>query len=181
MFYFILGVLTGMLFYKTDFEKVSSTLSQLADLYSTVLQKQDESFSPAMKHYHTTRQVMNFLFVTFLQKYLIYFKPHQETIKLYEGEKVLYPLSIGNKTKYIPFSTTHLQTPDVLSLSFERNNDLFSEKWLTENITSVLSVYSDMKAITPRDLGLKTLSIEVLDGIDVKKLVFSEQDQIVIN
>ena len=181
MFYFILGVLTGILFYKIDFEKVSYTLVQLSDLYSTVLQKQDESLSLFMRHYSTTRQVMNFLFVTFLQKYLTYFKPHQETIKLYEGEKVLYPLSIGNKTKYIPFASTHLQTPDILNLSFERNNDLFSEKWLTENITSVLSVYSDMKGITPRDLGLKTLSIEVLDGIDVKKLTFSEQDQIVIN
>lgn len=180
MFYFCIGLITGILIHTIDFDSIRNKCNQLLDLYFTIYEKQDQSQPLLKKHSTTFAQVGNFLFTAFLQQMLKNLRFNKDVIVLNKGEKILYPVYVGHKIKYVPYSSAAMQTPDILNMSFERSNNLVTDEWIDSHIVSILSVFSDYKEVTPSDFGLKTLSFEVLDGIDIKKFTFEENQSIKI-
>lgn len=183
MFYFIFGLVIGLLCQKSDFESVKKIVADLVSLYNTLYEKQVQTSENKVRniiqtHVSTSLQVVTFLGLTFLDNLKRRFQYKPVVINLATPSKVLYAFQVHNKTKYIPVSSTKLQTPDIMNISYEQVDETLSKEWLSNNLFSIISVYPDYKMITPKDLGLKHLSLEILDGIDIKTLKFEEDDPI---
>lgn len=185
MFYFITGLLIGLLFQKSDFETIKKHCSDLLSLYNSLYEKQSQlelSDNQVRRlfqtHFNTCIQVVMFIGLTLFENVKQHFKTKPVIVNLATPNKVLYAFQVHNKTKYIPVSSTKLQVPDVINISYEQFDETVSKEWLTNNLFSIVSVYPDYKQITPKDLGLKHLCLEVLDGVDIKTFKFEEDDHI---
>jgi len=59
----------------------------------------------------------------------------------------------------------------------EKLNEIITSNWLQTNLTSIVSIQKHNNSITPLDLGLKSLSLTVLND-EIETFTFNDHDEI---
>jgi hypothetical protein len=175
-FFFVLGYAAS----QYDYNNITSRLNDVRTLYNSTFDKEK-------CHVRTIYKVSTFLSTTYFEQIKRYVKHqlyHYNHVSL-NNNKVLYTVQVNNKTRFLPICSTQTQVPDVMEIKFEKDenniheklNEMITTTWLQDNLMSILSIHKTNNTITPCDLGLKSLSLTILNE-DIETFTFNKNDEI---
>lgn len=172
--FFVLGFCAS----QYDFNVVYSRIEDIKSLYNSTFEKEKS-------HTKTTYKLAVFISSMYFEKLKRYINHHIYNHIMLNNNKILCTVQINNKTRYFPICSTQTQIPDIMEIKFEKDenntneklNEIITSNWLQTNLTSIVSIQKHNNSITPVDLGLKSLSITVLND-DIETFTFSQNDEI---
>lgn len=173
-FFFVLGFFASTY----DFNNVFNKFNDVKTLYISTFEKEKS-------HWKSSCKLFLFLYSMYSDKLKRYVNHQLYNHISLNNDKVLCSVQVNNKTRFLPICSTQLRIPDIMDIKFEKDmnntneklNELVTKDWLQNNLMSIISIHKLQNFIKPVDLGLKSLSLTILND-DIESFTFNENDDI---